>query len=198
MLLTRVVAASTANGENAMNVFTKILAATALLASTSTAALAQAQVDVGVGAGGNAGVEAGNGNGNAGGSTAVGIDGNANASANANANRGGQADVSTYGDVISSLRTSTVTPEDIEGLAVDTAVTVVVLSELRGNAAENASALDQALAAQETSIDELRPSLEARAEVQAALEAEGFTTDDVVAVSLQADGSLTVIVDASA
>jgi hypothetical protein len=196
MLLTRVVAASTANGENAMNVFTKILAATALLASTSTAALAQAQVDVGVGAGGNAGVEAGNGN--AGGSTAVGVDGNANANANANANRGGQADVNSYGDIISSLRTSTVTPEDIEGLAVDTKVTVVVLSELRGNAAENASALDQALAAQETSIDELRPSLEARAEVQAALEAEGYTTDDVVAVSLQADGSLTVIVDASA
>jgi hypothetical protein len=191
-----VVAASTANGENAMNVFTKILAATALLASTSTAALAQAQVDVGVGAGGNAGVEAGNGN--AGGSTAVGVDGNANANANANANRGGQADVNSYGDIISSLRTSTVTPEDIEGLAVDTKVTVVVLSELRGNAAENASALDQALAAQETSIDELRPSLEARAEVQAALEAEGFTTDDVVAVSMQADGSLTVIVDASA
>jgi len=175
-----------------MNVFTKILAATALLASTSTAALAQAQVDVGVGAGGNAGVEAGN----AGGSTAVGIDGNANANANANANRGGQADASTYGDVISSLRTSTITPENIEGLAVDTNVNVVVLSELRGNAAENASALDQALAAQETSVDELRASLEAHAEVQAALEAEGYTTDDVVAVGLQADGSLTLIVDA--
>jgi hypothetical protein len=177
---------------NAMNVFTKILAATALLASTSTAALAQAQDDGGAGSVGSA---VGAGNDTTDGSTAG--EGDANANANANANRGGQADVSTYGDVISSLRTSTITPEAIEGLPLDTAVTVVVLSELRGNAADNANALEQALLAQETSIEELRPSLEARAEVQAALEAEGYTTEEIVAVSLLADGSLTVIVDAS-
>lgn len=177
---------------------TKLLATTALIAGASTAALAQADVNVDAGADGAVGVEAGD-NG-VGVDVGAGAEGNAgaglNGNANANANAAGNASAGVnYGQIISDLRTGGVTVADIEGLEAGADVQIVTLSEIRGNAAENASALDEAVSSLEASIGELRTALEANAEISAELEAEGYTADDVVAVTTSADGSVTIIVD---
>ncbi len=187
-----------------MNTITKLFAAAALLASTSTAVLAQGDAGAGAGASGDVNVNAGNsgvgvGVGGDAGANANSNAGGANASGNVNANAGASADGSiNYGSIISELRTSSVTAADIEGLDATANIQIVTLSELRGNAAENASGLDEALSSLETSMEELRTAMEANTEISAALEAEGYTMDDVVAVTIGTDNSVTIVVDDAA
>jgi hypothetical protein len=196
---------------SSMNTVTKLTAIATILASTSSWAMAQS--DVGAGAGANVGVDAGgasvgtgvDANANAGGnngnaganvnaSTQAGANNSANANANAGANAAGNAEVN-YGSIISSLRTSTVTGADIEALGADAQIDIVTLAELQGNAAENSAALGEAVSAQATSLAELTAAIEANADVQAALTAEGFTSDQIVAVTSSGEGNLTIVVD---
>ncbi|MFD2649874.1 hypothetical protein ACFSX5_18990 [Devosia albogilva] len=44
-------------------------------------------------------------------------------------------------------------------------------------------------------LAELTAAIEANADVQAALAAEGFTSDDIVAVASSSEGNLTIVVD---
>ncbi|WMT92637.1 hypothetical protein [Pelagibacterium sp. H642] len=195
-----------------MKTFTKLIATAAILASTSTFALAQADVgidagvdagvDTGVDAGADTGVDAGVGAdvdanaGNNGVGLGVGGDANANANADANAdaNAAAAGDVN-YGQIISSLQTSNVAAADIEAIGADAQIDIITLSEIKGNAAENASALDEAVSAQSASLADLTAAIEANADVSAALEAEGYTTDQIVAVTSSGEGSLTIVVD---
>jgi len=208
-----------------MKTFTTLFAATALLASASTATLAQVSaggaldagssisVDAGgtsvdAGATGSANANAssnagGNGNasGNAGGSanSNAGGNGNSNASANASGSAEGQLN---YGSIISDLRSSSVTTADIEAIDDDAQINIVTLSELRGNAAENANALDEAVSAQGTTLAELQAAIEGNTDlsttIEAALQAEGdFDMEDVVAITSSANGELTLVVDDS-
>ena len=145
-----------------MKTLTTLFAATALMASVSTAALAQVSAGGALDASGGVSVDAGSTSVDAGASTNA----NANASSNSSTNASGSNDnlnagASTatgadatlnYGMIISDLNTSTTTAADIEALGTDVQIDVVTLSELRGNAGENASALDQALSAQERKI----------------------------------------------
>jgi hypothetical protein len=170
-----------------MNNVSKILAAAALIASTSSLAFAQVGLDVGAGASGEVGVEAGD-------SVTVDASGNANANANANADDAGGGDVN-YGSIASSLNTSSVAAADIEALGADAQIEVITLSEIRGNAAENASAIEQAVAAQAAGLEDLRVAIRANADVQAALDAEGVTADQIVAVTSSGEGNLTIVVD---
>jgi hypothetical protein len=203
-----------------------LFAATALLASASTATMAQVDAGGALEAAGNVSVDAGNANVGAGAST----DANANASSNAggaNANAGGSTDANgsananangdlnasanaatsadgevNYGSIISDLRTSSTTAADIEALGADAQITVVTLSELRGNAGENASALDQAVTAQGSVMADLSAAIEGdselRGQIETALSAEGdYTMDDVVSISTSADGQLILVVDDS-
>lgn len=197
-----------------MKTITKLLAATALLASASTATLAQVNVGGALDAGGSVSTDAGstsvdagasgnsNANGNAGGKAEGSVNGNAgenaNANAAANASGGAQGDLN-YGSIISDLRTSSVTTADVQAFVEgDTEVTIVTLAELRGNAAENASALDQAVNAQTTALADLRIAIAANADITDELEAAGYTADQVVAVTTSAEGDVTLVVDASA
>jgi len=194
-----------------MNTVMKLTAIAAILASTSSWAMAQA--DVGAGAGANVGVDAGgasvgtgvdananaggnNGNGNAGANVNANAQAGANNSANGNAgaNATGSTEVN-YGSIISSLRTSNVTAADIEALGADAQIEIVTLAELQGNAAENSAALGEAVSAQATSLTELTAAIAANADVQAALSAEGFTSDQIVAVTSSGEGNLTIVVD---
>jgi hypothetical protein len=221
-----------------MKTFTKLFAATALLASASTATLAQVDAGGALDAAGSVSVDAGstsvdagasgnaNANSNAGGnnSTSVNAGGstdaggsvnasgngnantnassNGNANANANANASGNTDLN-YGQIISDLRTSTTAAADIEALGDSIEVQVVTLSELQGNAGENASALDQAVSTESTLATELKAAdalttyPELHGSITAELGAE-YTMDDVVAITSSADGQVTVIVDDSA
>ena len=204
-----------------MNTVTKLFAATALLASASTATLAQVNVggaldaggsvstDVGstsadAGANGNANANAnsnagGNSNSNAGGNAAGSVSWNAGGNANGNAAGGAQGDLN-YGSIISDLRTSSATTADVRAFVEgDTEINIVTLSELRGNAAENASALDQAVDdAQTAALADLRVAIAANAVIMAELDAAGYTADQVVAVTTSAEGDVTLVVDASA
>lgn len=178
-----------------MNTFTKLVATAAILASTSTMTLAQVGVGVDAGAGVNAGagvdVNAGN-NG-----VGVGVGGDANANAKTNASANSAADKANYGQIISSLRTSSVAAADIEAIGADAEINIVTLSELQGNAAENASALTEAVSAQAASLADLTAAIEANADLSAALEADGYTTDQIVAVTSSGQDSLTIVVDDS-
>ena len=69
------------------------------------------------------------------------------------------------------------------------------VSVIEGDAAENATAFQAVIEAQSQSLAQLTTSIEANAAISAALEAEGFSSDDVVAVTATAEGNLTIIVD---
>ncbi len=199
-----------------MKTFTKIVAVAALLASTSSLALAQVSVGVGTDAGGSvsvgsgsdsgtsvgvdtgvdAGLNAGTGSGDSSGS---GLSGEANASGSANANASSSGNASNsdinFGSIVSSLRTSSTTAADIETVDSDAQITIVTLSEIQGSAAEGSNAIEQAINDQEDSLSDLSVAIQANAEISAALDAEGFSSDDVVAVTSAAEGDLTIIVD---
>lgn len=184
-----------------MNTVVKLTAVAVMLASTS--GLAMAQATVGVDAGGVSTETGTDANASAGasgdsGNSDVGANVNANTSASANtdasANASGDAEVN-YGSIISNLQGSNVTSADIEALGADAQIDVVTLSELQGNAAENSEALGEAVSAQATMLPELTAAIDANADVQAALAAEGFTSDHIVAVTSSGEGNLTIVVD---
>lgn len=166
--------------------------AVTLLASSTGLAMAQASVNT------NAGVSAETPAGD------VGVDASGNANANksgANANAGGMAAANvsggnsenTYGSVISSIKNSKTV--DLSSVTDDTDISIVLVSSLQGNAATEASALDNALTESASSLTTLHPSIEANAAIKAKLEAGGYNVDDVVAVSSGVDGSVTIYID---
>ena len=124
----------------------------------------------------------------------VGADANADANANANAggNAGGMSD-NTYGSVMSSISGSA--DVDLSTVTDEAQVTIVLLSSLQGNAATEATALDEALSADAEGQTTLHSNIDGNAAVKAKLEAEGYASSDVVAVKSNADGSLIVYVD---
>jgi len=160
-------------------------AVAALLAASTLPAMAQdTDVDVGVDAGGGVSVETPAGDANVG--------AGANANANASANAGGMSD-NTYGAVISSISGSA--DVDLTGITDEADVTIVLLSSLQGNAATEASALDEALSANAEGQSTLQANIEGNATITAKLEAEGYAASDVVAVKSNADGTIIVYVD---
>ena len=122
----------------------------------------------------------------------VGVEATGNANANANANAGGNSD-NTYGSVVSSIAGSG--DIDLTAYVDETKVTIVLLSELKGNADTEASALDNAMSTSADAMTQLHANVEANAVIKAKVEAGGHTVDDVVAVKTAADGSLVVYVD---
>jgi hypothetical protein len=194
--------------EKLMNIV-KLTIAGLLAASVSTVAVAQgagqgvgagaaagagANASEGAGQGGNQGVGVGAGGGvgvGAGAGAAHGADVSAAARAGAPA----RADAPNYGTLISSLRSSRIASTDLEAVDDSTTIRIYTLADLRGNAAENAQALDNALADQQGSVSDLRTEIEANTTLAAALEAEGYTADDVVAVTTHTDGGIILIVD---
>ena len=164
---------------------TIIATAIAALLVSGTAAIAQ---DAGVGVGAGAGVTVDT---PAGGADA-GANANANAKGSANSNAGGMSD-QTYGSVISSISGSS--DVDLSTATDESKVTIVLLSSLQGDAAAEASALDQALSANTDSLTTLRSNIDANTAIKAKLEADGHTSADVVAVKSNADGTVIVYVD---
>ena len=119
---------------------------------------------------------------------AAGVDANAKA----NANAGGMSD-NTYGSVVSSIKGSA--DVDLTTVTEEANITIVLLSSLQGNAANEAAALDEALTANADGMTTLHTNIDGNAAIKAKLEAEGHTSADVVAVKSNADGSVIVYVD---
>lgn len=163
----------------------KIITAVSLAALMGAASVAFAQdkgVGVGVDAGAGVSVE-----------TPV-VDANAGVGANAdaNANASGASD-NTYGSVMSAISGSA--SADLSAVTEDSQITIVLLSSLEGNAADEASALDAALTADAEGQTTLHSNIDGNAAIKAKLEAEGYASSDVVAVKSNADGSIIVYVD---
>ena len=89
------------------------------------------------------------------------------------------------------------TADVVSVLDAEADATITLLSELKGEATENASALDNALSKQEEGIAELRTEIEAILELMSALEAEGYSVDQVVSVNSANSGEITLVVDDS-
>jgi len=174
-----------------MSMNMKTLMSVLMATTVSTAAFAQsASTD------GNAGVGA-----DVSAGASVGADASTNASDNSNAaaaeKGNSKAAKGNYGQLISGLQTSEVSADVVSGLDAEADATITLLSELKGEAAENASALDNALSKQEEGIADLRTEIEANAELMSALEAEGYSVDQVVAVNSANSGEITLVVDDS-
>ncbi|EAQ24705.1 hypothetical protein [Roseovarius sp. 217] len=167
-----------------------------LMATTfSTAAIAQtANVggDAGVSVGGNLGASVGA-------DVSANVSGNASDSAQNNSSVGVGANANAkspnYGQLISGLQTGEVSAEMLSDVDADTDTTIVLISDLQGEAAENASALQNALSEQEDNISDLRANIEANATLKEKLEAEGYSVDQVVAVNSTTSGEVTLVVD---
>ena len=174
-----------------MNTTMKSLIAVLMATTFSTAAIAQtANVggDAGVSVGGNAGVSVGA-------DVSANATGNASASAQNNGNVEVNAKTQNYGQLISGLQTGDVSAEMLSNVDAETDTTIVLISDLQGEAAENASALENALSKQEENISDLRASIEANAALTEKLEAEGYSVDHVVAVNSSTSGEVTLVVD---
>ncbi|MBV7409273.1 hypothetical protein [Maritimibacter sp. DP1N21-5] len=195
-----------------MTILKKTLSLAAVLAAgVSTAALAQdTDASGGVGAGVGVNAEVGEDGLSVGADTGVdgGVSANSDAAggaANVDGDAGSTLDASndgapgtdnwTYGRVISSIQTGAMADVDYDSITADTMIDVVTLSELEGEGAENSGALDAELSAMADAQTEMRDGIAANADLTAALEAEGHTSDDVVAIWSNADGSYNVLVD---
>jgi hypothetical protein len=77
----------------------------------------------------------------------------------------------------------------------DTEVTTMTLGDLEGDDSDDTAALDTALARAQTSLDMLQTQVDGSEVLTEAIEGEGFTSDNVLGVYQDADGSVTVLID---
>lgn len=153
-------------------------------ASVGVGAGDKGSVAADVGAGASA-AKSDNGNGaKAAGSKEMGTDMSASASG-----------VKTYGQLVSSMKTMDTASADLSGFGADSQVSVTTLSSLQGEGAENGQALDNAISENQAQIDEMRANITANADLMAALEAEGYNADQVVAVQTDGETGVTFFVD---
>ncbi len=109
---------------------------------------------------------------------------------------GASADASVnYGTVISGLNNGSTAgaAAEIEALDAEITVDTVLLSEVEG--AEQAEALDNALNTQADAMVSFHDAIEANTSLTAALDAEGFTADDVVGFESEGEGNVTLVID---
>lgn len=103
----------------------------------------------------------------------------------------GSADM-TVGSVVSTIRQGQ--PVPLEKINAQTQVEIVDVASLKGEGAANTTAIDGALKANQTQVDQLQADISANATVKQKLEAEGFEPVDVVAANTATDGTLTLYV----
>lgn len=160
-----------------MNKFTTMTIAGLLAASVSTIALADAEADA------EAEVEAD-------------IDSEAEAEVEADPVAGAEdAEAPEFGDVVSSVEGEGDAAAEVDAISDDAAVSVHGLPDLQGDAEAHTPALDGALVEREERILQLHSAVRTRVSLNAALEAAGYTADDLVAVIVNTDGSVRLIVD---
>ncbi len=151
----------------------KTMTAISVAALLSASSFAMAQ-DAGVGVDANAGV----------GVETPAVDATVNAGANAAASVD-----NSYDSLTSALSASA--SVDLAGVTEESQITIVLLSSLEGEA----TAFEEAFAANAEGATTLHSNVSGNTAINAKLEAEGYTADDVVAIKSNADGSVLVYVD---
>lgn len=105
----------------------------------------------------------------------------------------------SYGDIISNIRNGSDDPsmwsQQLASLDQDATVNVVPLSELKGQAGQNAQALDQAVADSSADMSAVKDEIDANQTLKVALEDKDYTADDVVALQVDGSSDVTLVVD---
>jgi hypothetical protein len=98
--------------------------------------------------------------------------------------------------MLNQFSTAPTTSADIMAFADASAITIVDVGAWLGDDADASAsaALSAAIDASITNLASVHSSLSSNAAIVAALEAEGFTTEDVVGLNADADGGLTIFV----
>jgi hypothetical protein len=104
------------------------------------------------------------------------------------------AEAPELGDVVASVEAEGDAAAEVEGLDEDADVSVHGLAELDGEA-DHGPALEQALRERQERVTQLRTAVRTRVSLNAALEAAGYTADDLVAVIVDPHGRVRLIVD---
>jgi hypothetical protein len=126
----------------------------------------------------------------------IGVDADAGAGVNASADdeETQLADgTHTYGEVVSDINAGfdAELSDAEDGIDLD----FVLMSELEGDAASHAEALNDTMQSRSEVIGEVQADFEANAWLMAELDDEGFTLDQVVWVEEEANGDLDVFID---
>lgn len=177
-----------------MNKLSALALGTALTLSMPLAALAQ---DGGAGVTLDGGVQTELGGENAGADVDAGVDAGmpAEGAGDMSVDVGADAGTSayTYGDLDDAIHGAGTA--DFAAVTADTEIEIVEITSLGDDGDFTADAFADSRADFQADIDLLQSNISDNADITAALEAEGYTESDVVAVWTQADGSLTVFVD---
>lgn len=200
LLATTIAGSAFAQSSNANENATDNAGASVETPDTSAGADVSAGADISAGAESDSGMSADTGSdmsGDASGDMSGDASGDIDAEASGDMSASSDAAMN-YGDIISGLRSNSESGDpatDFEGLSDSAQVETVMLTELRGNAAGNAQALDEALEAQATGMADLRTAIEGNETVTTALQDAGYTAEDVVAYRVDAEGNVTLVVD---
>ncbi|WP_136634783.1 hypothetical protein [Pseudooceanicola onchidii] len=99
----------------------------------------------------------------------------------------------TYKNVIASVESGANVNSDVSTIKADSSVKMMTLSQIEGT--DDETALDTAMANAEGDMTSYRGMIASNADFNAMLEAQGYTSDDVIGVYQSADGSYSVLVD---
>lgn len=194
-----------------MNKLSALALGTALTLSLPLAALAQdagagvtldggvntelggADNDTGAGAGAGADIGVDAGAGAAGSDVEAGANGQVGAQAGAGAGGAGATGSYTYGDLDDALQGAA--SADLSMVTTETEIEVVDIADLTDEGEFTAQSFDESRTTYQGDIDTLRSNIEGNSEIVAELEAQGFSPDDVIAVWMEDETSLTIFVD---
>jgi len=96
-----------------------------------------------------------------------------------------------YGQVISALQAGK--SADLTAITATSTINIVLVSDLKANGDTNA--LDNALKKNSGAVATLKASIDTNATLKAKVTGAGYTTDQVVAVLANDDGSFTVVIN---
>ncbi|WP_196259846.1 hypothetical protein [Pelagibacterium limicola] len=153
--------------------------------------------DLGVGLDGGVGVELGGDN--SGVDAGIGVDagvgaGTVDGAIDAGAEAGVNVDELTHADLEAAIQSSGALNLDVINGTAN--IEVVAISDLAANDGGDASVVADTRAQFEGDISALQDDIAAKTELVAALEAEGYAADDVVAVWMHGSGDVVLFVDA--
>lgn len=101
----------------------------------------------------------------------------------------------TYDDLNNALQS--MAESDLSAVTADTEIDIVPISSLQEEATETADEYTTSVPSDQADTSEMQAAIEANTHIAAALEQAGHTPDDVAAIWVQGDGSLTIFIDDS-
>lgn len=115
--------------------------------------------------------------------------------ADAGANDDAGSGAFTYDDLNAALQS--MAEADLSAVTPDTEIEIVPLSSLQEEATETADEYTVSVPGDQADISEMQAAIAANSHISAALEEAGHTAEDVAALWVQGDGSLTIFIDDS-